>query len=131
MKRSAQRGLCAGMITLQAIVLFLTGVALIGTTSISPGKAIAIGGGLAAACFVAAGTMRRPIGFWLGHLIQVVSVALGFVVTTMFFLGVVFGALWFGSYFLGAKIDRERAEREVLEQQWRAEHGEPEAAAGD
>ncbi|MGZ6804448.1 MAG: DUF4233 domain-containing protein, partial [Nocardioidaceae bacterium] len=59
------------------------------------------------------------------------SVALGFVVTTMFFLGVVFGALWFGSYFLGAKIDRERAEREVLEQQWRAEHGEPEAAAGD
>ena len=131
MKRSAQRGMCAGMITLQAIVLFLTGVALIGTTSIGAGRSLAIGGGLAVACFVAAGTMRRPFGFWLGHVIQVVSVALGFVVTTMFFLGVVFGALWFGSYFLGAKIDRERAEREVLEEQWRAEHGEPEAASGD
>ncbi len=41
----------------------------------------------------------------------------------MFFLGVVFAALWAGAYFLGAKIDREKAEREVLEREWQAEHG--------
>ena len=131
MKRSAQRAMCAGMLTLQAIVLFLTGVVLIGLSDLGAGWSLAIGGGLAVACFVAAGLMRRPVGFWLGHTIQVVTLALGFVVPAMFFLGVLFAALWFGSYALGARIDRERAEREVLEEQWRAEHGEPEAAPGD
>ena len=42
------------------------------------------------------------------------SLALGFVVTAMFALGVVFLALYAGSWFLGARIDRERAEREAL-----------------
>jgi hypothetical protein len=111
------------MVTLQAIVLFLSGATLIGTTSLGGGAALGIGGGLALACFVAAGTMRHRFGFWLGHLIQVVSILLGFVVTTMFFLGIVFAALWVGAYVLGAKIDRERAEREVLEEEWRREHG--------
>jgi hypothetical protein len=118
------------MLTLQAIVLFLTGVVLIGLSDLGAGLSLTIGGGLAVACFVAAGLMRRPVGFWLGHLIQVVTLALGFVVPAMFFLGVCFGALWFGSYALGARIDRERAEREVLEEQWRAEHGQA-PAAGD
>jgi hypothetical protein len=34
----------------------------------------------------------------------------------------VFAALWAGAYFLGAKIDREKAERVQLEQRWRADH---------
>jgi len=127
-KRSAQRAMCAGMITLQAVVLFLTGVVLIGLSDLGAGLSLGIGTGLAAACVVAAGTMRRPLGFWLGHLIQVGTLALGFVVTSMFFLGVLFAALWFGSYVLGGRIDRERAEREVLEEQWRAEHGGQPAA---
>lgn len=122
MNRSAQRSMCAGILVLQAVVLFLTGVVLIGTSSLGAGTALAIGGGLAVACFVAAGLLRRRVGFWLGWAIQVVSVGLGFVVPMMFFLGVVFGALWAGSYVLGARIDRERAQREVLEERWRAEH---------
>jgi hypothetical protein len=40
----------------------------------------------------------------------------------MYFLGVVFAALWGAAYFLGAKIDREKAERAMLEEHWRAEH---------
>jgi uncharacterized membrane protein YciS (DUF1049 family) len=47
--------------------------------------------------------------------VQVLSIALGVVVTMMFFLGVVFAALWVGSYVLGARIDRERAERAVVQ----------------
>ncbi len=115
--------MCAGMLMLQAVVLFLTGVVLIGLTSLDARAALGLGGGLAAACFAAAGLLRRPFGYWLGWAVQVVSIGLGFVVPMMFFLGVIFGSLWAGSYFLGAKIDRERAEREVLEEQWRAEHG--------
>jgi hypothetical protein len=41
----------------------------------------------------------------------------------MFFLGAVFAILWGTSYVLGTRIDDERAERQVLEEQWQAEHG--------
>ena len=81
-----------------------------------------VGLGLTVACVVAAGMLRHRWAYGLGWLVQAASVALGFVVP-MFVLGAIFGALWAGAYFLGAEIDREKAERSVLEQQWAAEHG--------
>ena len=89
----------------------------------SVGTALWVGLGLTVACVVAAGMLRRRWAYGLGWLVQVASVALGFVIPMMFVLGAIFGALWAGAYFLGAKIDREKAERAVLEQQWAAEHG--------
>jgi hypothetical protein len=123
MTRSAQRSLCAAMLSLQAVVLFLTGVATIGMSDIGTGASLSLGLGLALLCVLAAGLLRFRIGFLLGHLVQVVSIGLGFVTTPMFFLGAVFAALWVAAYVLGDRIDRERAEREVLEQEWQAEHG--------
>jgi hypothetical protein len=124
---SAQRSMGAAMLTLEAIVVFLAGLVLIGAEDVGVGTAVLIGLGFAAACVLAAGMLRRRSGFYLGWAIQVAAIAFGFVVPVMFALGAVFGALWAGAYFLGAKIDRERAEREVLEQQWAAEHGDPAA----
>jgi hypothetical protein len=121
--RSAQRSLCAAMLSLQAVVLFLTGVATIGMTDLGTGASLSLGLGLALLCVLAAGLLRFRAGYLLGHLVQVVSIGLGFVTTPMFFLGVVFAALWVTAYVLGERIDRERAQREVLEQQWQAEHG--------
>ena len=123
MTRSIRRSLCAGMLMLQAVVLFLTGVVTIGMTDIGAVASLSMGLGLAVLCVLAAGMLGRPFGYALGWLVQVVSIALGFVVTAMFFLGVVFAGLWATAYFMGEKIDRERAERQVLEEQWRAEHG--------
>lgn len=110
------------MLVLQAVVLFLTGVVTIGLTDLGAGTSLLGGLGLAVLCVVVAGLLGRPFGYAAGWLVQLLSIALGFVVTAMFFLGVVFAALWATSYFLGATIDRERAERAVLEQEWRAEH---------
>jgi uncharacterized membrane protein YciS (DUF1049 family) len=126
--RSAQRSLCAAMLSFQAVMLFLSGVVLIGIADLSIGAALGIGFGLAAACIVVAGLLRRRWAYALGWLIQVVSIGLGFVVPMMFILGVVFAALWAGGYFVGAKIDRERAEREVLEQEWAAQQEAEQAA---
>jgi hypothetical protein len=42
----------------------------------------------------------------------------------MFFLGVIFASLWAGAYFLGRKVDTEKAERTVLDEQWASVHGE-------
>jgi hypothetical protein len=121
--RSIRRAMCAGMLVLQAVVLFLTGVVTIGMTDIGAVASLSLGFGLAVLCVVAAGMLGRPGGYALGWAVQVVSIGLGFVVTARFFLGVVFGGLWATAYFLGIKIDRERAERSVLEEQWRTEHG--------
>ncbi len=120
---SARRGMCAGILVLQAVVLFLTGVVTIGSGDIPIAASLSIGVGLAVLCVLAAGMLGRPGGYALGWFVQAVSVGLGFVVTAMFFLGAVFGALWATAYFLGIRIDRERGERRVLEEQWRAEHG--------
>ncbi len=115
--------MCAGMLTLQAVVLFLAGLVLTGLTDLGFLAALGLGLGLAALCLLAAGMLGRPGGYALGWTVQVISIGLGFVVTMMFFLGAVFGALWAASYFLGARIDREKAERSSIEEQWRAEQG--------
>ncbi len=122
--RSVQRSMCAAMLTLQAVVLGLTTPVLISVETVSVATALWVGLGLTVACLVTAGLLRRPWAFYLGWAIQVASVGLGFVIPMMFLLGVVFAALWAGAFFLGARIDREKAERAVLEQQWAAEHGE-------
>ena len=125
--RSAQRSMCAAMLTLQAVVLGLTTPVMISVASVAVGTALWVGLGLTVACIVTAGMLRRSWAYYVGWAIQVASLALGFVIPLMFFLGAIFTALWAGAYILGAKVDRERAEREVLEQQWAAEHGEPDA----
>ncbi|MDV3296953.1 MAG: DUF4233 domain-containing protein [Brachybacterium paraconglomeratum] len=121
---SAKRALAATILALEAVVLGLTTPVLIGVAEVPVGQALAIGLGLTAACIVAAGMLRRPWAYGLGWAIQVVALGLGFVVGEMIVLGIVFTALWAGAVFLGGKIDRERAEREVLEREWAAEHGE-------
>jgi hypothetical protein len=104
--------MCAGMLGLQAVVLFLLGVTLPRVTeSVSAGAGIAVGRGLGALCVVGAGLMRNRIGLVLGWTVQAVSILAGFVTSVMFALGLVFLALFGGAFFLGRTIDRERAER--------------------
>jgi uncharacterized membrane protein YciS (DUF1049 family) len=116
--------MCAVMLALQAVVLGLTTPVLISVADVSVSTALAVGLGLTVACLVVAGMLRRAWAFHAGWAIQVAAFALGIVIPMMFLLGAVFTALWAGAYFLGTKIDRERDEREVLEQQWAADHGE-------
>lgn len=109
--RSVQRSMCAAMLALQAVVLFLSGLVLTGITDLGFARAVSTGLGLAVLCLLAAGTLGRAWGYGLGWAVQVLSLGLGFVVAPMFFLGAVFAGLWGTAYFLGARIDREKAER--------------------
>jgi len=108
------RALCAAMLTLQAVVLGLTTPVLISVADVAVGTALSIGLGLSVVCLVTVGLLGRPWAYLLGWGIQVASIGLGVVIPMMFLLGVVFAALWAGAYFLGRRIDIEKAERAAL-----------------
>ena len=122
--RSAQRSMAATILALEAIVLGLTTPVMISVASVPVVTALVIGLGLTVACVVVAGMLRHSWSYAVGWAIQAAAVGLGVVVPVMFVLGGIFLALWAGAVLLGAKIDRERAEREVLEQEWAARQGE-------
>lgn len=115
------RAMCAAMLTLQAVVLGLTTPVLISVAEVEVATALSVGLGLAAACLVTAGLLRRPWAYLVGWAIQLATVSLGLLIPLMFLLGIVFASLWSGAYYLGRRIDLEKAERAVLEEQWAAE----------
>jgi hypothetical protein len=107
--RSPRRGMCAAVLSLEAVVLGLSTPVMIAVADVDPGTALPVGLGLMVAALLVAGLLRAEWGYALGWVVQVCAVALGFVVTTMFFLGGLFAALWATAYLLGLKIERERA----------------------
>ena len=104
-----QRRLCAAILLLQAVVVGLATPVLISVESVDTARALWTGLGLAAACVLTAGLLRRGWAYYLGWAIQVAAILLGFEVTAMFALGVIFLVLWVTAYRLGGTIDRDRA----------------------
>jgi hypothetical protein len=104
-----KRRLCATTLTLEAVMLALTAPVLIAIAEVETAVALSVGLGLALLAVVAAGALRSPVGYLLGHLVQVGALALGFLLLSMVVLGLVFTALWATSYLLGRRIDLDRA----------------------
>ncbi|MFZ2013002.1 MAG: DUF4233 domain-containing protein [Nocardioides sp.] len=108
-QRSPKRGMCAAILSLEAVVLGLTTPVMINLSDVAWQTACAIGLGLCVACLVVAGLLRSEAAYVAGWVIQGAALALGFVIPLMFVLGVIFALLWGTAYFLGRKIERERA----------------------
>jgi hypothetical protein len=109
-ERSPKRGMCAAILSLEAVVLGLTTPVMINLADVPWQTACWVGLGLSVACLVLAGLLRSEFAYAVGWLIQVAAIGLGFVVPMMFVLGAIFALLWGSAYFLGRKIERERAE---------------------
>ncbi|WP_332664754.1 DUF4233 domain-containing protein [Aeromicrobium sp.] len=110
--------MCAAMLTLEAVILALAVPVMISVEDVSTPLALSSGLGLAVLCILTAGSLRRPQAYLVGHAIQVGAIGLGFLVTIMFFIGAIFAALWFGAFFLGKRIEEDKA-------RWAREAGEP------
>ncbi len=108
-ERSPRRGMCAAVLSLEAITLGLTTPVMISVADVETRTALVVGLGLAVACLLVAGMLRGEWAYALGWVVQLGAIGLGVVVPLMFFLGSVFALLWGTAYFLGRKIERERA----------------------
>ena len=105
-----QRRLCSAILSLEAIVLGLTTPVMISISDVAVPTALSVGLGMMVACLLVAGLLRGEWAYLLGWAIQVAAIGLGVLVTIMFVLGPIFALLWGTAYFLGRKIERERAE---------------------
>ena len=107
--RSPRRGMCAAVLALEGIVVALSTPVMLTLADVELGTALAAGLGLAAACLLLAGMLRSEAAYAVGWVLQAAAIALGVVVPAMFFLGAVFALLWGAAYYLGRRIERDRA----------------------
>lgn len=100
------RAIAAAVLVFEGLVVLFATLVALDLTDAEPATLWSLGGGLAAACVLAAGLLRRPWGYVVGSVLQLAVVAAGFVVPAMFVLGAVFAGLWFLVLHLGRKVAR-------------------------
>ncbi|MBB6547582.1 DUF4233 domain-containing protein [Nonomuraea rubra] len=99
------RRLGASVLGMEAIVAGLITPVAISVGGVEPALAVTVGIGLAVLCVIAAGLLKRPFGYVLGSVVQVLAICTGFLVTTMFFLGAIFTALWITVIIVARRVE--------------------------
>ncbi|WP_329084420.1 DUF4233 domain-containing protein [Streptosporangium sp. NBC_01469] len=99
------RRLCASVLGMEAIVVGLFTPVAINTQGVEPAVAATVGLGLALLCVVVIGLLKRPFAYVAGSVIQVLAIASGLMVPTMFFLGALFAALWITAIFVARRVE--------------------------
>lgn len=118
--RSARRLFSASVLILEAFVAFFAALVAFGLSRVepggpTPGSIALVAGVVVVSAVIAAGLLRTQAGYLLGWAIQVWLVMSGLIVPGMFVIGGVFAVLWIVGLRLGARIDRERSERQGAE----------------
>jgi len=105
------RGMASAVLALESVVLFLSTPVMIQVSGVDSAAAVTAGLGLAVLALVVCALLRYRWAYVAGSLVQVAAVALGFVVTTMFVLGLIFALLWAAALVLGRRVDAAKAQR--------------------
>ncbi len=105
------RMFCASVLFFEAIIVALAIPVALTLSDVDGALVGWILGGLALACLICAGLLGRSWGVGLGSVLQVCVFLTGFVVPTMFVLGLMFGALWVAAVYYGRRVDAIKAAR--------------------
>ena len=84
---------------------FTMGFALLIAKDDASSLQVYLGAALAILLFIAAGLVRRQFGLQIGWVLQVCLIGYGLVVFAMYFLGILFAALWWCAIYFGRKGD--------------------------
>jgi hypothetical protein len=104
--------IAAMVLSVEALVIALAIPVAVSISDVDASVAIPVGLAIALAGVLVAAFLRRgKVAYYLGSALQVVVVALGFVVPIMFALGGIFALLWFLTLWLGRKVEAAQAAR--------------------
>ncbi|MEN9736658.1 MAG: hypothetical protein RL129_1369 [Actinomycetota bacterium] len=101
------RVLTSAVLTMEFMVI---GFAMLLVDDKQSALAIWLGWLIAILLLVAAGLMKKRVGFILGSTLQVALIGYGFYVPAMFFMGALFAGLWIAAVVVGRKGEAIRAE---------------------
>ncbi|KPI23177.1 DUF4233 domain-containing protein [Streptomyces sp. NBC_00080] len=103
------RTLCSSTLIGEFFVIGFAGLVAMKDADLSTGTVWTVCGIAMFFSVLLCGMVTRPGGVALGWALQIALVASGFFVPIMFFLGVLFGALWWASVHFGRKVDEAKA----------------------
>ncbi|WP_405618076.1 DUF4233 domain-containing protein [Streptomyces sp. NBC_01511] len=103
------RTLCASTLIGEFFVIGFAGLVAMKSDDLSMTAVWTVCGIAMLVSLLLCGMVTRPGGVRLGWAFQIALIAGGFVVPVMFFLGVLFGLLWWASVHFGRKIDEAKA----------------------
>ncbi|HEX2313644.1 MAG TPA: DUF4233 domain-containing protein [Thermomonospora sp.] len=101
--------LLAAVLASEAVVIALAIPVAVAVQDVDGRTAGIVCGGLAVLCLLLSGLVRRRWAVPVGSVLQVLLIAAGFMVGTMFFLGALFGALWITAIWLGHRVNNAGA----------------------
>lgn len=123
-RRSTRVMLASSVLILEAFVVFFATLVIFGLRSQQlPASAVLSGGmTLSLLLVLACPLLRKHWGIWFGWVLQLLLIALGLLEPMMFIVGPLFAIAWWYALHLGRRIDRENAERDVVQDRWEREH---------
>ena len=102
------RTLCASTLIGEFFIIGFAGLVAMKDPSLSVSTVWLVSGIAMLLCVLLCGMVTRPGGVALGWALQIALVASGVFVPTMYFMGAVFGALWWASVHFGRKEDEAK-----------------------
>lgn len=101
------------ILAFEVIVFGLAIPVMILVSGVPAGVAAGSGGAAALLALVGAGLMRRPAGYLVGWVTQVVGITLGVLTAAMFAVGALFAVLWVITFVLGKRLEANRGAPEA------------------
>ncbi|WP_406198544.1 DUF4233 domain-containing protein [Kitasatospora sp. NBC_01560] len=105
------RTLCSSTLIGEALLAMFAGLVAMRLSDVPTGTVWTVTGIAMALCVLLCGMITRPGAVAVGWALQLGLIASGFILPTMFALGVVFAGLWWCSVHYGRKIDEFKAAR--------------------
>ncbi|MBG6107260.1 DUF4233 domain-containing protein [Frigoribacterium sp. CG_9.8] len=107
--RSASESLLSIALLLETVLVFFVVMVAFGLR-VLPIPVVFGGGAALAVLLILAGRLAgRPVGVWIGWVLQVALIALGILLPLMYFIGAIFAAIWIYCFVTGLRLDRRKA----------------------
>lgn len=96
-----KRRLASSVLAMEVVVFWLAIIVAVVMSHVAAAIAVPVGVGLALACIVVAARIKRRWAYAAGSVLQVLAIACGVVVHTMFVVGAIFALLWIAALRIG------------------------------